>query len=105
MVWELRMLRFHFHANVFVHLVGNVFAHVLGLGAVEPEDVPGFIVGLFGSPTFESLVQILVGHKNDDRAKWMIMHIAFFVRWNPATQNADIPILEFNVIMLRANGL
>ena len=61
-----RQRRLNVDSNVLIQLISDVFAHVARLGTIAPQHVPSFIVGFFGHSVFQSLVKILVGHKDDD---------------------------------------
>src|ERR1700735_2204163 len=70
-------LRFFWHrgfdvyTDVLVHPIRGVLAHVLRLGTVSPQHVSRFVVSFFGFSVFEGLMEILVGHEDDDGSEWM----------------------------------
>jgi hypothetical protein len=62
--------------------------------------VTGLVAGFFGRSVFERLVQVLVRHEDDDRAKGVIVHFHFIAPGDPAADYPDKLVLKFQMVML-----
>jgi hypothetical protein len=98
-----RQRRLDVDSNVLIQLIGDVFAHVSRLGTIVPQYVSSFIVGFFSRAVFQSLMKILVRHKDDDRAKRMIVHSHFVTRGNAAANDEHKFIFKFEMIVFRVH--